>query len=255
MRSLDYPYLDHPGPLAIAHRGGSEAHPENTMAAVGHAADLGCRYVEIDVQVSRDAALCVVHDDSLKRLTGNPSRVRDLTWPELKSVRVMGREPIPLLDEVLDAWPELRFNIDAKSEAVVEPLAEAIRRTGAIDRVCVGGISDASLNNLRDRLGPRLCTALGPRGVMRLRLASMGLPAGGFVGGAAQVPPRYGGLPLVDRRFLRAAEERALNVQVWTINEEVEMNRLLDLGVDAIITDRPSLLKSVLDRRGLWNGG
>jgi glycerophosphoryl diester phosphodiesterase len=103
-------------------------------------------------------------------------------------------------------------------------------------------------------LGPQLCTSLGSRGVLRLRLASYGLQVGGFVEAAAHVPVRYRGLPVLDRHLLAAARQRGLKVQVWTVNEEAEMERLIDLGVDGIITDRPGALKAVLARRGLWAG-
>ncbi len=87
-----------------------------------------------------------------------------------------------------------------------------------------------------------------------MRLASLGLPVGGFVEAAAQVPVRYRGLPVVDRQLIAAARRRGLQVQVWTVNQEAEMERLIDLGVDGIITDRPAMLKAVLSRRGLWDG-
>jgi glycerophosphoryl diester phosphodiesterase len=155
---------------------------------------------------------------------------------------------------VLDAWPGVRYVIEPKSDQAVEPLADAVRRTGVLDRVCIGSFSDARVKRMRHLLGQRLCTSLGRRGVLRLRLASLGLPVGGFVEAAAQVPVRYRGLPVVDRQLLAAARSRGLQVQVWTVNQESEMERLIDLGVDGIITDRPAMLKTVLSRRGLWHG-
>jgi len=247
-----FPFLDHPRPIALAHRGGAEEAPENTMAAFQNAQRLGLRYIETDVQVSRDGVLMTFHDDSLDRVTDRRGRLSDLPWSDLRGARVAGQEPIPRLEEVLDALPEQRFVIELKSDAAVEPLTEAIRRTDAIDRVCVGSFSGTRIRRARDILGPRLCTSLGQGGVVRLRLASLGLPCGRFVEAAAQVPARYYGLPVVDRLMLAAARRRGIDVQVWTVNREAEMERLLDLGVDGIMTDRPSLLKTVLKRRGLW---
>ncbi len=249
-----HPFFDHPRPMALAHRGGAEEGPENTMAAFENAVRLGFRYIETDVQVTRDGVAVAFHDERLDRLTDRTGAVAELTWDELRGARVNGREPIPRLEEVLDAWPGVRYVIEPKCDQAVEPLADAIRRTDVFDHVCIGSFSDARVNRMRDLLGPRLCTSLGSRGVLRLRLASLGLPVGGFVEAAAQVPVRYRGLPVVDRQLIAAARRRGLQVQVWTVNQEAEMERLIDLGVDGIITDRPAMLKVVLSRRGLWDG-
>ncbi len=247
-----FPVFAHPRPIAVAHRGGAGEAPENTMAAFANAVRLGFRFIETDVQATRDGVLLAFHDDQLARLTGRPGRISEVTWAELRSVRVLGREPIPRLEEMLEAWPGMCFVLELKSDLAVEPLAAAIRRAGALERVCVGAFADRRVARLRRLLGPRLCTALGRGGVARLRLASLGLPAGSFQAGAALVPRRYRGLTVVDRRLIAAARRHRLPVQVWTVNEEAEMAQLIDLGVDGIITDRPSLLKAVLQRRSLW---
>jgi glycerophosphoryl diester phosphodiesterase len=114
--------------------------------------------------------------------------------------------------------------------------------------VCVGSFSDRRLRRLRALLGPRLCTSYGPAQIAALRTVGRA-PGGGL---AAQVPVRQGRLPLVDRRFVAAAHARGLHVHVWTIDDPVEMERLLDLGVDGLMTDRPSVLREVLERRGAW---
>lgn len=247
-----FPVFRHPRPIALAHRGGNETAPENTMVAFEQAVGLGLRFIETDVQVTRDGIAVIFHDDDLQRLADRPGRVADHGSAELNGLRILGREPIPHLEELLGAWDDVRFVIEPKTDLAVEPLAEAIRRTGTIDRVCIGSFSGARIRRCREIMGPRLCTSLGPAGVTRMRLASLGLPAGGFVEGAAQVAVRHYGLPVVDRLFVEAAHRHGLEVQVWTVNEESEMDRLLDLGVDGLITDRPALLKSVLIRRGLW---
>lgn len=249
-----HPFFDHPRPMALAHRGGAEEGPENTMAAFENAVGLGFRCIETDVQVTRDGVALAFHDERLERLTDRTGAVAELTWGELRDARVEGREPIPRLEELLDAWPGVRYVIEPKSDRAVEPLADAIRRTGVLDRVCIGSFSDARVERMRDLLGPGLCTSLGRRGVLRLRLASYGLPVGEFVEAVAQVPVRFRGLPVVDRQLLGAARRRGMQVQVWTVNQESEMERLIDLGVDGIITDRPAMLKAVLSRRGLWHG-
>ena len=246
-------FLDHPGPLAIAHRGGAGDWPENTMPAFAGAVALGYRYVETDVHVTSDGVVLAFHDDRLDRVTDRTGAIAELPYAEVARARVDGVEPIPLLEELLGTWPELRVNIDPKHDEVVEPLATVLRRTGATERVCVGAFSDRRLARLRAMLGPGLCTSLGPAAVARLRAASLGLGRVEPDGCCVQVPPRAKGLPLVDRRFVAAAHEAGLDVHVWTIDEAVEMRALLDLGVDGIMTDRPSVLREVLVARGEWH--
>lgn len=251
---MPHPFLDWPVPIPFAHAGGALDRPPNTMLAFQGAVELGYRYVETDVHATSDGVLLAFHDDALDRLTDRTGVVADLPWSEVREARVGGREPVPLLDDLLDAWPDLRVNIDPKHDAAVAPLAEAIRRHDALDRVCVGSFSDARLARLRRMLGPGLCSSLGPRGTARLRMASVagrGL-AGRVTAQCAQVPTRYRGVPLVDARFVATAHDRGLKVHVWTIDDEGEMHRLLDLGVDGIMTDRPAVLRGVLEARGQW---
>lgn len=225
------------------------------MAAFAAAVALGYTYLETDLQATRDGVLAVFHDDTLERLTGRPGRVGDVTWDELSRLRVDGREPIPRFEAVLAEWPHLRLNLDPKTDAAAALLPEALTRAGALDRVCIGSFSQNRLARLRRALGPRLCTSMGPSEVARLRFASWHLPVGRFQALCAQVPRRWRNIvPIVDGCFVRAAPRRGLPVHVWTVNAEAEMRRLLDLGVDGLITDRPALLKAVLEARGQWHG-
>jgi glycerophosphoryl diester phosphodiesterase len=247
-------FLDHPGPIPFAHRGGAGDWPENTMPAFEAAVALGYRYLETDVHLTRDGVLCAFHDDRLDRVTDRTGIVAELSWSEVSAARVDGREPIPLLEDLLAAWPEVRINIDPKHDHAIDALACVLRRTGAVDRVCIGAFSDRRLARLRALLGPRLCTSLGPAGVARLRAASFGVPSGSFAAQCVQVPAATRGVPLVDARFVAAAHRRDLPVHVWTVDDPDEMRRLLDLGVDGIMTDRPVVLKEVLTDRGQWAG-
>ncbi|CAB4916299.1 unannotated protein [freshwater metagenome] len=143
-----------------------------------------------------------------------------------------------------------------KTAGVLAPLAALIRRTGTLHRICLASFSDARVAAARRLLGPDLCTSLGPKGVAALRLSSWSPRAAGLVriqAGCAQVPVQLGGRPLVDERFLAAAHERGLQVHVWTVDDPVEVDRLLDLGVDGILTDRPTMLREVFTRRGVWS--
>ena len=257
-----FAFLDHPGPIAFAHRGGALEAFENTWTSFSHARDLGYRYIETDVNASADGVVLTLHDPYLDRVTERSGLVRDLPWRELSTVRLNGREggeAIPRLDELLAAWPEMRWNIDAKHDSAVDPLIDTLRRSGAIDRVCVTSFSDRRLTRIRQALGPDLCTALGPAGVTSLRASSL-LPsalattAAGSLArfGAVQVPLRKGWMPFGDRRFVATAHRVGLQVHVWTIDDETTMARLLDLEVDGIMTDRPRVLKELMERRHVW---
>ncbi|HET8929598.1 MAG TPA: glycerophosphodiester phosphodiesterase [Acidimicrobiales bacterium] len=253
MPASAWPVLDQRGPLAFAHRGGAGDWAENSMPAFENAVALGYRYVETDVHVTTDGVLLAFHDDHLDRVTDGTGTVAELDYATVSRARIDGREPIPLLEDILGTWPELRVNIDPKHDGCVEALAEVIRRTGSIDRVCVGAFSDRRLARLRSALGADLCTALGPRGVARLRGASWRIPTARPAAGCAQVPRSMGGVRIVDEAFLNAAHERGLQVHVWTIDDAAEMHELLDLGVDGIMTDRPGVLRDVLVARGEWD--
>jgi glycerophosphoryl diester phosphodiesterase len=246
-----HPFLDHPGPIAMAHRGGAGDWPENTMPAFEAAVRLGYRYVETDVHVTADGVLLAFHDERLDRVTDQRGLIRELTYAQVKRARVAGSEPIPLLTDILAAWPDLRVNIDPKHDSAVEPLAAVLADANALDRVCIGSFSDRRLTRLRQRFGPRLCTSLGPKGVARLRAASFGAPSGRFDANCVQVPVGRR-VRLVDDRFIQTAHGRGLAVHVWTIDDPAEMHALLDLGVDGIMTDRPAVLRQVLENRGCW---
>ncbi|MDA8048171.1 MAG: glycerophosphodiester phosphodiesterase [Actinomycetota bacterium] len=262
MDSPRYAFLDHPGPIPFAHRGGALEAPENSWAAFRHAVDLGYRYIETDVHATSDGIVVAIHDPDIARTTERSGLVQEMPWSDLAAVRASGTdEPVPRLDDALAAWPDVRWNIDAKHDSVVGPLIETIHRAGALDRVCVTSFNDRRLARVRRAFGPRLCTGMGPAAATALRLASV-LPARaaepfarrvrGFA--AAQVPVRQGRVPVVDRRFVDTAHRLGIEVHIWTVDEPSLMATLLDLGVDGIMTDRPSALRDVLAGRGTWTG-
>ncbi len=246
-----WPYLDHPGPIPFAHRGGACEYPENTMRAFEHAVGLGYRYVETDAHATSDGVLLAFHDPVLDRVTDRHGIIATLPYESVRKAR-LGDEGIPLMEELLTAWPHVRVNIDLKHDASVAPMVDVIERTGTHDRVCIASFSGRRLDRFRAMTGGRVCTAIGPMDIARLRGAGFGMRTGGFGGACAQVPVRRGPVLIVDGRFVEGAHRQGLPVHVWTIDDDVEMERLLDLGVDGIMTDRPSVLKEVLVRRGQW---
>lgn len=248
-------FLDHPGPLAFAHRGGALEAPENTWAAFERARRLGFRYLETDARLTGDGVVVAIHDPALDRVSDRGGRVRDLSWAEVSAAQVAGGQGVPRLEDLLGAWPDAHWNIDAKADAVVDPLVDAIRRTGTLERVCVTSFADRRVRRARRALGARLCTAPGRAGVARLRAASLlgpATPAGLGAHGAVQVPRHHRGVRVLDERLVVAAHRAGLQVHVWTVDDPDGMEEVLDLGVDGVMTDRPEVLRGVLERRGQW---
>lgn len=249
-----HPYLDNTSPIAFAHRGGTSAAPENTLRAFDDAFTLGYRYVETDVHSTSDGKLVAFHDNDLQRTCGKPWRIEEIDWSTLTTARIDGTDPIPLLEDLLTSWPDLRINIDCKTDAAMQPLIDTIRRTKCIDRICVGSFSDKRLRHIRSEFGSDLCTSMGPQEVVRLVLSSnTPLPISPSRHALmAQVPVRQGPIPVVTRRTIARAHQLGLQVHVWTIDDPLEIGRLLDLGVDGIMSDDTRALKDVYTARNLW---
>lgn len=247
-----HPLLAHPGAIAIAHRGGGLEGEENTLPAFAHAVALGYTHAELDVHATRDGVVVIHHDPDLMRICGDPRRIADLDWQELQRVRTKGGCEIPRLQDLLEAHPGLHVTIEAKSDTVVAPLCALIERMGVMDRISIGAFSPARTAQARARLGPRLLWSPAHGQVAKLWARGWGLalPLQDF--GVVQVPVAWKGIALVTARFIRAAHAAGVAVQVWTVNEASEMHRLLDLGVDGLMTDRPTLLREVLEARGQW---
>jgi glycerophosphoryl diester phosphodiesterase len=249
-----HPYLDNTTPIAFAHRGGTSAAPENSMRAFDDAVTLGYRYVETDVHATRDGKLVAFHDNDLQRTCGEPWKIEETDWSTLTSARIDGTDPIPLLEDLLDAWPDLRINIDCKSDAAMQPLIDTIRRTKCIDRICIGSFSDKRLSHIRSALGSGLCTSMAPQEVVRLVVGSnTRIPLNPSRHALiAQVPMRQGPIPVVTPRSIARAHQLGLQVHVWTIDDPLQMAQLLDMGVDGIMTDDTRALKDVFVARHLW---
>lgn len=259
MQATQHPYFD-PPPLAIAHRGGAVDEAglalENALVAFSEAARLGFVYLETDVHVTSDGVLVAFHDDELDRVTDQVGRIADLNWAQVARARIGGRESVPTMRELLTALPSARVNIDLKARGAAEALLPLLRELGATSRVCIGSFSSRNLWRFRWLArGAGIATSAGPLGVAAMRF----LPAAvtRFVhtpGLAFQVPthhPLFGReVEVVTPAFVRGAHAIGRQVHVWTINDAAEMNRLLDLGVDGIVTDRLDILSDVLAARG-----
>ncbi len=261
-----YFQMDGGRPLVIAHRGGAGLWPENTLYGFERAAALGVDVIETDVHVTKDGELVIFHDDTVDRTTDGAGRVGSLTLAELKRLDAAyrfspdgGRSfPLrgsgvtaPTLREVFNALPQMRFNIEPKqvSPSIVPPLCRMIREHGMADRVLVASFSGAVLAEFR-RECPEVATSAATGEVasflarQEAGLASSYSPTMQ----ALQVPEYAGALPVLTRGFVESAHGRNLRVHAWTVNAEGDMRRLIDMGVDGIMTDYPDRLLKVLGR-------
>jgi glycerophosphoryl diester phosphodiesterase len=244
-------FLDHPGPLAFAHRGGAGHFPENSWKAFEHAVRLGYAYLETDAHATADGTVIAFHDKTLDRVTDATGRIAELTAAQVAAARIDGSEPIPLLADLLMAWPDVRFNIDVKDEPVIGPLVEVLRSTNCWDRVCLTSFSGRRLNATRRLLPRPVCSATTPAGIGAIRA---GLPAGPLAARFAAKSVRCAQIPIsmATRRFIGHAHAVGLQVHVWTVNDAAMMASLLDLGADGIMTDQTEVLRDVLIGRGQW---
>jgi glycerophosphoryl diester phosphodiesterase len=247
-------FLDHPRPLAFAHRGGAGHFPENSWSAFEHAVGLGYAYLETDAHATADGTVVAFHDKTLDRVTDATGKLARLNAAQVAMARIGGTEPIPLLADLLTAWPGIRFNIDVKDEPVIRPLVEVLRKTAAWDRVCLTSFSGRRLSATRRLLPQPVCSATTPAGIGAIRT---GLPASllrdRFAGRwvrCAQIP-----VSMADSQFIARAHAAGLQVHVWTVNDTATMARMLDLGADGIMTDETEALRDLLVKRGQWKPG
>jgi glycerophosphoryl diester phosphodiesterase len=254
----DFFSVEHP--IRFAHRGSSILWPENTMYAFTAAVDqYAYRYLELDIHLSADRVPMVLHDATLDRTTNGSGAiaVRDLAaLKELDAAYLFDSEhdyplrgtgiTIPTLDEVYQAWPEVRLNLDLKTSGEEWAVAEVIRANDAEHRTLVGSFVDRRISRFRRITGGTVATSAGPRTVIKLWASSRVGMTRRLPVQAYQVSDSYSGFN-VDRRLVTAVHRVGAHLHVWTVNEASEMRRLLDLGVDGIITDRPDLLNEVLD--------
>jgi len=251
---MNHEFLDSPSPIPFAHRGGA-TDAENGLSAFGAAAELGFRYNETDVRASRDGVAFIFHDESLVRMTGLDRKLAQLNSGEVRALSLPGGERIPTLREALTAFPRLRFNLDLKEDAVIEPVSRTIAELGVQQRVCVTSFSERRISAVRKRLGSEVCTGLGISGPLRVGLGSL-LSCGRLnVRGEAsvlQIPFRWKGLPVLSSALVKRIQGQGLSLHVWTLNERDDIEQALDIGVDGVMTDRPQLLKQIMIWRDLW---
>jgi glycerophosphoryl diester phosphodiesterase len=246
-------YLDHTRPAAFAHRGGSAHHPENSWPAFEYAVKLGYAYLETDARSTSDGALLAFHDKTLDRVTDSSGQVSSMTYQQVSAARIGGKEPIPLIEDLLGTFSDLRFNIDLKDSGTIESLARVLKRTAAWDRVCVTSFSGRRLLAAQKILERPVCLAVTPAAIAAVRYA--GFPGRAMAARLARSGAQCAQVPrqIATREFIRRSHELGLHVHVWTLNTREEIEHALDLGADGVMTDDVVLLRDILIERGQWH--
>jgi glycerophosphoryl diester phosphodiesterase len=274
--------------IAYAHQGGAWEAPSSTLHAIGAALEAGATGIELDVHATKDGRLVVCHDDTVDRTTAASGAIASFTYDELERLDnahwwapgadvtpglpddgypFRGRAPedhrfgFALLEEVLEEFPTAVLNLDIKQTAPVvapyeEALAGVLRRADCVHRVIVASFLDTATDNF-SAAAPEFATSAGTLATADFyRSVRAGETPAPMRHVALQVPAVFGDVTLVDERFVEVAHDQGLAVHVWTIEEEDQMEELCDLGVDGIITDRPTALVGILDRLGCaWTPG
>lgn len=262
-----HPFLN-PFPVVCAHRGDSAYHPENTLPAFMSAAELGVDCIESDVHLTADDQCVLWHDSTVDRMTSGTGSISDYTLAELKQLdaaysftrpgqagypfRGQGIT-IPSLAETLAALPDMRFNLDLKGTSLrlAEKFVEVVEQFQAHNRILGASFHYRQLHRLR-RLAPTLVTSFSSPevraliGLWKIGLLRHIFP---FKGLTLQVPEIHGTVRIVTSDLIELLHGKGISVQVWTINDAPDMHRLLDMGVDGIVTDDPRLLQQVLRER------
>lgn len=260
------PALQGSVPFGVAHRGSRILWPENTMVAFDGAVGLGFEWLETDLHVTADGVLVCVHDPTLDRTTDSTGLVSEFTARELAQLDAGyhhapdegyphrgGEVRIPTLEEVVASYPDVRLIVDLKRDGMVDSLWKLIERHGLHERIVVGSFSDRRLAAFRRLSGGSVAMSTGPG-------RSVAAFAGALVGraprlaDAVQFPVSVGPLRPLTARTIASFHRGGYQAHVWTVNDAATMQRFYDLGVDAVITDRPDILRDVLIERGQWSG-
>ncbi len=260
-------YFTPPRPRVFGHRGAAGVAPENTLPSFALAASLGAEYLELDVHATSDGVVVVLHDPTLERTTDGSGPVADHTWAEVAALDAGFRfSPdgtwfpyrgqgvrIPALDAVLSAFPGQRFNIEIKQATppIIDTVLALLDHNGATDRTLLAAEHDEIMQSIRAAAGGRIATGTSAAEVAAFidRVARGDLAGYAHPGQALQIPTEFAGIDLVTPATIAAAHQLGCEIHVWTINDAAEIERLLDLGVDGVMSDLPGLVSAAVARR------
>jgi len=242
-------YLNYNGLAVMAHRGGSLEAPENTIESFKYAIEIGSDIIETDIQLSSDGVPYIFHDDDLKRIPGIEKNFNDLLASEIDELNIFGDFKIPTLEETLKQFPDTKFQIDFKTDEVVDPAIEIINKLPHVKKnLCIASFSSQRLQKIKSKLSD-VTYSMGPHEVLKLLLKSFGIYRGEVGGDCLQIPIYRYGIKIVTKRFVDFCKRENIKISVWTINNTEEMDYLIDLDVDGIITDKPKALINLLASR------
>lgn len=260
-------YLARPRPRVFGHRGAAGVAPENTLPSFALGAALGATYLELDVHATRDGEIVVLHDPLLDRTTNGDGPVREWRWADVAGLDAGfhfthdGRSHpyrgqgvrVPRLADLIAAQPHLPLNIEIKQAdpPIVAATLDVLRRGGALERTLLAAEHDEIMTAIRAAVGDEVATGMSVGDVMAFMDRWMRDDWNGYTppGVALQVPPAHGEIEIVTAASVAAAHRVGLEVHVWTINDAAEIDRLLDLGVDGIVSDLPGLVATAVARR------
>ena len=251
LNTNNHPFFEGYNFLGFVHRGGAEEATENTLEAFQHASDIGFVFMETDVQATLDGEVVIFHDSNLERVAGINKKISQLSYKEIKKIDLKKGGRIPSLRDLISSFPNLRFNIDIKTKKAVDKTVKIIKDQKALERVCLASFSSKRLTRIRKLAGPDCCTSMSQLEVIYLLVRSYGIPVQRSMGYCAQVPTSQWGIPIVTKKFVDYAHKENKFVHVWTIDKRQEMEDLIELGVDGLMTDRPSILFKVMKEKNL----
>ncbi len=247
-KHFDTEFFDLPLPRLFAHRGASGDYPENTMPAFRAAQTAAVPYIELDVHITRDGEIVVIHDEDLLRITGQAGRIEEMTRDGKQYAFRGDGVCVPTLREVLETFPQQFFVIEIKpiAPSLVAPLLAVLRDTKMTRRALIASEHQPPLDQVR-ALAPRIPTGFSADEVRGFLMSlPPGAPSFTPAGAALQIPPEYQSMKLVTAESVTAAHRLGVEVHVWTVNEAAQMRELLAMGVDGIMTDYPAMLVDVV---------
>ena len=230
----------------IAHRGGNEVAPENTFASFKDSYDLGYRWLETDVRLSKDKVLYVFHDENLKRLLGKPNKISDLNSWDIDELFIEKEHKIPRFDILTNTFSDAVFNVDAKTFEAGEVLVDLINSRKIKNDLCIGSFQQSTIQYMRRNIKRDVESAFSMKEVLLLFFNRITWKSVYFPGTCLQIPMKYFGINLITPGLISYCNENNIKVHVWTINDEGVMTRLVELGINGIMTDKCRILLKVL---------
>ena len=226
---------------AFVHRGNTKNFRENTIEAFQDAKDLGFQYLETDLRETKDKKIITFHDPDFERVCGEKIKVIDIDHTKLNNFNFFKPGYTPTLNELLEEFPDTFFNIDLKVSKIGRKVLKILKDMKAEDRVCIGSFNSKNLDEVH-QLNPTILTSMGIRDIVSLKFFKIVNRNSKVI----QIPETWKGLKVLSKKFLNKCKSLNLKVHIWTINDEKNMQRLIDLGVDGIMTDKPEVLKTIL---------